>query len=96
MKKALIALSFLLVTACASGPKLSEPEKVIVYVDRPVAVSCVDKDAPKKPKFTDTKEALKAAPNADIRYQLLSGNWSLKEAWMSAQDKIIANCASPK
>lgn len=87
-----ILLACVLLAGCATGPRLTEPKKEIVYVDRPVAVSCIDKNAPKRPAFTDTKAALRMAADADIRYQLLSGNWSLKEAYIAALEKQVDSC----
>jgi hypothetical protein len=68
------------------APKAPE----IVHV--PVAVSCVPGDFPLKPNYTDTREALKAAPTMDARDDLLKGNWLVRDAWMDAAGKILKIC----
>lgn len=59
--------------ACATRPE-PEPEPVVrvQYVDRPVAVPCVDERVGGPPVYTDSDDALRAAPDAAERYRLVS------------------------
>lgn len=86
-----LAAMALAVSACASDQP--EPKIVTQYVDRPVAVSCVPKDTPAAPVYTDTVDALLAAPDFAARYALIAENFPTRLARMELMEKIAADCA---
>ena len=91
MTRALIFLALLALAGCASAP-VPEPKVVIRDVPVAVATSCLPKDVPQRPAFTDTAQARKAAPNAAVDYQLLASNWPLHTAYEDALEAIIKGC----
>ena len=91
MIRPLIAVTLLVLAGCASSPA---PEPKIDPHPYPVAVaaSCVPKNAPQRPAFTDTPEARIAAPNPAVDYQLLASNWGMHTAYEDAQEQIVKGC----
>jgi hypothetical protein len=78
--KALIVLAALALAGCGTTKT--------VYVP----TSCVPKDYPPRPEFTDTDPALAAAPDFAHRYQLLAGNHAARVARADANEKLIEAC----
>lgn len=86
-----IALAALVaLTGCAKA----DPQPVIVtkIVDRPVAVSCVPEGYSKRPAYVDSPEALKAAPDAAARLQLLIAGRIQRMARELSNDAVIDGC----
>jgi len=88
----MIIMGSAVLVACAGGPP-PEPRIETKFVDRPVPVSCVPNDMPAKPTYSDTASALKAAPGLEDRYQLLAGNWFVRDARLSLLEGVVSNCA---
>lgn len=88
--KALALLPLLALAACATA----KPEPVIrtVEVKVPVAAECVPKTLPTPPTYPDTAQALKTAPGAADRYQLLAAGRLLREQRLAEVEPIIAVC----
>lgn len=76
--------------ACATSRP--EPKIVTQTVDVPVAVSCVPKDTPPAPAYTDTTEALKAAPDFAARYQLLAANHAVHVTREQILEAVVDAC----
>lgn len=74
MKPAALALLIALaVSACATRPEpRPDPVVSVQYVDRPVAVPCVSTSIGDPPTYSDSDDALRAAPDAAERYRLVA------------------------
>lgn len=83
--RALAILATLALAGCATAPANGPPPAA-------VPVSCVAKDFPAAPVYTDTREALKAAPNGAVRYRLLAGNWWLRDARLAVLEQQVDAC----
>lgn len=90
--KHLAALIFLTLTAC--GREVAPPPVAVpVVVDKAVAVSCVPSNYQREaPEYPDTNEALRAAPDAAVRYQLLWAGRSLRIARERENEAVISGC----
>lgn len=90
MKRAILA-SALFLAACGSVPK--EPVIQVQEVDKPTAVSCVPETVTVKPPvYTDTKEALVAAPDHAARYDLLAKNYGPRAVRLDLLEAVVAAC----
>jgi hypothetical protein len=87
--KTLALLPLLALAACATKP---EPTIRTVEVKVPVAVECVPKALPGPPTYPDSAQALKAAPGAADRYQLLAAGRLLREQRLAEVEPVIAAC----
>lgn len=87
--KALALLPILALAACATKP---EPMIRTVEVKVPVAADCVPKALAGPPAYPDTVQALKAAPGAADRYQLLAAGRLLREQRLAEVEPVIAAC----
>lgn len=87
--KALALLPLLALAACVTKP---EPLIRTAEVKVPVAVACVPADLGKAPTYPDTAEALKAAPGAADRYQLLAAGRLLRTQRLTELEPIIEAC----
>jgi hypothetical protein len=85
----------LALAACATAAPPPEPRIITKEVKVEVPVSCVPKDTPPAPTFSDTAAALKAAPGAEDRYLLLSGNWFPRDVRLALLESIVASCRKP-
>ncbi len=65
------AALLLSLAGCATRPA-PEPSLQVQKTDIATPVSCVPADTPQRPTFSDTSEALKAAPDLAARYQLFA------------------------
>lgn len=88
--RALALLPLLALSACATTP----PEPVIrtVEVKVPVAVACVPKTLAGPPTYPDTAQALKAAPGAADRYQLLAAGRLLRAQRLAEIEPVLEAC----
>ncbi len=82
--------ALLLLTACAHQP--SEPVIRTIEVKVPVAVSCVPNTFPGEPTFPDTDAALRSAPGAADRYQLIAAGRLLRIARLSELETVVKGC----
>ncbi len=78
-------------SACATSPA-PEPKIQAVEVKTEVPISCVPSDLPPPPAYTDTTEALKAAPDFAARYQLLAANRGLRITREAMLESLVAGC----
>lgn len=85
-----VAVTCSVLAACATRPAEPLPGPKIVHVEVPV--SCVAKDFPPPPAYTDTRQALQDAPDMAERYNLLAGNWFLRDARLTALEKQLSVC----
>lgn len=73
--------------ACATT---ATPPPTIIKV--PVPVPCVSADFPKAPTYTDTREALRQAPDQAEFTRLLAAGWPVREARLKALEAAIEPC----
>jgi hypothetical protein len=86
--KRLVLISALALAGCATTG-----ETITVKV--PVPVSCVSKDLPPPPTYTDTLAALQAAPDQGEFTRLLAGNWPVRNARLEALEAAVDACRQP-
>ncbi len=89
--RSLILAACALLAGCASTPD-SEPRVVTVEVAVPVASPCVPASLGPAPEYPDTDEALRAAPDAASRYQLLGAGRLLRGARLNELEPVVARC----
>lgn len=82
---ATIALS-----GCAAKPV--EPIVRNVFVDRPVAVSCIPAALDAAPAYPDTNEALQRAADAAERYALIAAGRLLRDARLGELEPLVYLC----
>lgn len=95
--KALILLALPL-AACATKP-IERPQPIVVTKEVVVPgppVACVPKNVGAAPSYPDTDQALRAAPDAAARYQLLGAGRPLREARLREIEPVIASCRRVK
>lgn len=86
-------LIFLVLLAGCGTTKDIEPRVVIQEVKVPVGVDCVPKNYVKdRPEYADSDSALRAAPDAAARYQLLWAGRGLRIAREVENEIVIAGC----
>jgi hypothetical protein len=86
--KRLVLTAALALAGCATTG-----ETITVKV--PVPVSCVSKDLPPPPTYTDTLAALLAAPDQGEFTRLLAGNWPVRNARLEALEAAVDACRQP-
>lgn len=83
----------MLLAGCAHAPAAApEPALAPIEVDRPVAASCVPANMADAPEYPDTDQALKTAPDAAERYQLLYAGRKVRTARVNELEPVIAAC----
>lgn len=92
----LIATALLLAKGlggCAHMPA-ARPEPVLspIEVDKPVATGCVPANLAAAPDYPDTDDAIKGAPDAASRYQLLYAGRKVRVARLNEIEPIVAGC----
>lgn len=95
--KRLVFLAIFALNACAATA--SEPQVKVVTADLAAPVSCIPKDYPPAPAYTDTLKALSLADDFAARYQLLAANHGLRVAREALDEQTIDACrkaAPPK
>lgn len=85
----LALIPILALAACGGTPK---PDVRTVEVKVPVAVKCVPEGLKAAPAYPDTDMALKAAPGAADRYQLLAAGRLLRSQRLAEVEPVIAGC----
>lgn len=84
---------------CGAHPDV-RPEPVLtpLVVNTPVATGCVPPNLDAAPEYPDTDTALKAAPGAAERYQLVYAGRKVRSARLAELEPIVARCpkAMPK
>jgi hypothetical protein len=89
----LIFLALCASLAACSTTKQLEPRVVTQEVLVPVATPCVpDKYDRTRPDYPDSNAALRAAPDAAARYQLLWAGRGLRAAREAENEAVIAGC----
>lgn len=91
MKKLLLLPAFVLLAAC----KTTEPPEPIiktVYVNVPVSQPCVPKTLGAAPDYVDTDDALRSAPDAASRYQILYGGRLQRVARLGELEPVVRSC----
>ena len=79
--------------ACASTPQVApEPRIVTVEVAVPVPQPCVPAGLAAPPEYPDTDDALRAAPDAASRYQLIAAGRLLSRARLNEVEPVVAAC----
>ena len=58
----------------------------------PAPKSCVPKNLPPPPRYPDTDAALRAAPGAADRYQLMAAGRILRAERLDDLERVVANC----
>lgn len=70
----------------------TEPRVETVVVNVPVAVPCVPQGLPEAPKYPDTAEALRRAPDAAARVGLIVAGRALRDQRLAEVEPVIAGC----
>jgi hypothetical protein len=76
------------------------PTPIIVMPPRPAPPpppppppkSCVPRNLPPPPRYPDTDAALRAAPGAADRYQLMAAGRILRQERLDDLERVVANC----
>ncbi|WP_331090791.1 hypothetical protein [Phenylobacterium sp.] len=58
----------------------------------PPPKSCVPRNLPQPPRYPDTDAALRAAPGAADRYQLMAAGRILRQQRLEDLERVIQNC----
>jgi hypothetical protein len=82
----LVPLACLLLAGCAHNQ--APPIEIKV----PVPVPCVSADFPKPPTYSDTREALRQAPDQAEFLRLLAAGWPLRDARLKALEAALEPC----
>jgi hypothetical protein len=89
--RVLFILPLLALAACATAKP--EPVVRVVEVKVPIAVSCVPDTLRAEPAYPDTDAALKGAPGAADRYQIIAAGRLLRIQRAAEVEPIIKACA---
>lgn len=94
MKRTLTMIAGALALAGCTTTAKPKPEEIVrIVVEKiPVAVSCVREDFPTKPTYPDTKEALRAAPGPEDRYQLIARGRELRDIRLAQLEPAVEAC----
>lgn len=78
----------------APPPVAPPPPRVVVLPAPPAPPpkSCVPKSFPAPPRYPDTDGALRAAPGAADRYQLMAAGRILRQQRLDDLERVIATC----
>ena len=76
----LLGVIVLTLPACTTTPQIPPERIVTVEVAVPVAQPCVPAGLAPPPIYPDTDDALRAAPDAATRYQLVGAGRLLRDA----------------
>jgi hypothetical protein len=73
------------------------PPPILVMPPRPAPPppppkSCVPRNLPQPPRYPDTDAALRAAPGAADRYQLMAAGRILRQQRLDDLERVIQNC----
>ena len=63
-----------------------------VIVEKPVPVSCVPDNLPKRPVYPDNIMALLLAPNEVARAQLVEAGWGIRDARLDLLEGVVDSC----
>lgn len=86
-------IPILLLAGCATKPCPVPPPVIVpVKVAVPVVGTCVPANLPDAPAYPDTDEALKAAPDAASRYQLLGAGRPLRVQRLKELEIVVGGC----
>ncbi len=86
--------AIILVGLAIAGCSTTRPEPVVrtVFVDRPVAVTCVPDTLGEAPAYADIDDALRRAPDAAARYQLVIAGREQRKARLGETEPVIKGC----
>jgi hypothetical protein len=78
-------------TGCGAGP---QPEgRIVIHTEAtPLAASCVPANVGGKPAYTDTAEALTAAPDSAERFRLLAIGRQERDGRLSVLEPVVDAC----
>ena len=81
-------------TPIPAPPRPTPPARVIVLPAPPAppAKICVPRALPGPPRYPDTDAALRAAPGAADRYQLLAAGRLLRQQRLEDLERVILGC----
>lgn len=79
------------VVAVVPAPPPPSPPPVVMR-PAPVRVSCLPRNFPRAPRYPDTDEALRAAPGAADRYQLMAAGRLMRERRLAEVERAIEAC----
>lgn len=93
MKGLIYIPTLMLLSACGARQERPEPITIVKEVKVPVSLPCVPSNyVAERPDYVDSDKALKAAPDAAERYQLLWGGRSQRIAREKENEIVIAGC----
>lgn len=91
IRAALLVASAVTLVGCATTPP--EPEVKVVYVDRPVAVSCVPTTLNIDPEFQVSRGDVVGAADAAERLRLTGAGFLERDAYLSVIQPVLKGCA---
>lgn len=90
MRRMLLLVLLPLASCATTAPPIERIVTVEVAV--PVASPCVPASLATPPEYPDATEALRSAPDAASRYQLLGAGRLLRAARLNELEPIVAGC----
>lgn len=82
------------VTLAGCATTTPEPEVKIVYVDRPVAVSCVPATFDTNPEFQVNRGDVVGAADAAERLRLTGAGFLERDAYLSVVQPVLKGCSN--
>ncbi len=90
---AVLAAAAMPLAACA-GRQTPPPQPILtpIEVAVPVATGCVPPNLAAAPDYPDTDQALRSAPDAASRYQLLYAGRKVRVGRLGELETVVAGC----
>lgn len=76
----------------APTPEPPPPPPVVKPPPPPPPKSCVPRNLPPPPRYPDTDAALRAAPGAADRYQLMAAGRLLRQQRLEDLERVVSGC----
>ncbi len=73
-------------------PPAPPPEPPPVVRPPPVRMSCIPRNFPRAPRYPDTDDALRAAPGAADRYQLMAAGRLIRQRRLVELERAVEAC----
>jgi len=83
-----VCLVALLLSGCGLRPERLDIQRV----DVPVMVPCIGGNVGPAPAYPDSDEALKAAPEGPVRYQMVAEGRAMRDRRLAELEAVARNC----